>query len=102
MGEYLVKCFPSYPTKEAALEAAIEQIRLSRQGMPQGINSSGEQREAKKVWLSNLTMSKYHPPLPAHIEQQRIIDEQLRYAKYLAKGISSSGYGYGEGRNMGD
>ncbi|AFH95155.1 hypothetical protein [Providencia stuartii] len=70
--------------------------------MPQGINSSGEQLEAKKVWLSNLTMSKHYPPLPAHIEQQRITEKQLQYAKYLAKGISSGGYGYGEGRYMGD
>nr|ELR5112957.1 hypothetical protein [Providencia stuartii] len=102
MGEHLVKCFPSYPTKEAALEAAIEQIGLSRQGAPQNINASGKQREAIYLWHSNLTMSKYYPPLPAHIEQQRIIEEQLRYAKHLAKGISSSAYGYGEGRNMGD
>lgn len=102
MGEHLVKCFPSYPTKEAALEAAIEQIGLSRQGTPQNINASGRQREAIYLWHSNLTMSKYYPPLPAHIEQQRITEEQLRYAKHLAKGISSSAYGYGEGRNMGD
>lgn len=102
MGEYLVRCFPSYPTKESALEAAIEQIKQSRQGTPQNINASGKQREAIYLWHSNLTMSKYYPPLPAHIEQQRIIEEQLRYAKHLAKGISSDGYGYGEGRNMGD
>ncbi|WP_368884671.1 hypothetical protein [Providencia vermicola] len=102
MGKYLVKCFPSHSTKEQALKSAIEQIRLSRQGTPQNINASGRQREAIYLWHSNLTMSKYYPPLPAHIEQQRITEEQLRYAKHLAKGISSSGYGYGEGRNMGD
>ncbi|MEK2481873.1 hypothetical protein AAAA28_01680 [Providencia stuartii] len=102
MGEYLVRCFPSHKSFDAALQFALKDMGLSRQGMPQNINASEKQREAMHLWHSNLTMSKYYPPLPAHIEQQRIIDKQLRYAKYLAKGISSSGYGYGEGRNMGD
>ncbi len=102
MGEYLVRCFLSHVTYEAALSSAIEQIELSRRGKPKSINESRAQREATRIWLSNLTMSKYHPPLPNHIEQQRFIEEQRRYAKFLAKGISSGGYGYGEGRNMGD
>lgn len=54
MGKYLVRCFPSHPIKEVALNSAIEQIKLSRQGKPQDINASGKQREAtneyKKVW----------------------------------------------------
>lgn len=102
MGKYLVRCFPSHPTKEVALNSAIEQIKLSRQGKPQDINASGKQREATSVWQSNLAMSKFFPPLPGHIEQQRIAEDLMRYARYIAKGIAPDNYGYGEGRNMGD
>ncbi|HHR6030741.1 TPA: hypothetical protein ACS70C_002857 [Providencia alcalifaciens] len=102
MGEYLVRRFPSSPTREAALNSAIKQIKLSRQGKPKNINASGKQREATKVWQSNLAMSKFFPPLPVHIEQQRIVEDLMRYARYIAKGIAPDNYGYGEGRNMGD
>lgn len=102
MGEYLVRHFPSSPTREVALNSAIEQIKLSRQGKPKNINASGKQREATRVWLSNLAMSKFFPPLPDHIEQQRIAEDLMRYARYIAKGIAPDNYGYGQGRNMGD
>lgn len=102
MGKYLVRCFPSHPTKEAALKSAIAQIKLSRQGKPKNINASGKQREATDVRQSNLTMSKFFPPLPGYIEQQRINEDLMRYARYIAKGIAPDNYGYGEGRNMGD
>ncbi len=102
MGEYLVRRFPSSPTREVALNSAIKQIKLSRQGKPKNINASGKQREATRVWQSNLAMSKFFPPLPDHIEQQRIVEDLMRYARYIAKGIAPDNYGYGEGRNMGD
>lgn len=85
MGEYLVRCFPSYPTKEAALEAAIKQIGLTRQGKPQNVNASGEQRRAAAVWGSNLTMSQYFPPLPEHIQQQRKQEHLAMYARHLSR-----------------
>ena len=92
MGKYLVRCFPSHKSFDAALQFALKDMGLSRQGMPQGINISGEQCKAKKVWLSNLTMSKYFPPLPEHMKQQRKDADLNRYAKYLSRGVVSDPY----------
>lgn len=87
MGEYLVRCFPSHKTKEAALESALQQMGLAKKGKPQNINASGKQREAARAWESNLKISQYFPPLPEHIQQQRNQKELARYARYLAKGV---------------
>ncbi|HHR6131508.1 TPA: hypothetical protein ACS72K_003140 [Providencia alcalifaciens] len=102
MGEYLTRCFPMHSTYEEALASAIEQIKSSRQGKPQNIEASRKMREATNVWQSNLAISKFFPPLPDHIEQQRIAEDRMRYARYIAKGVAADNYGYGEGKNMGD
>lgn len=92
MGEYLVRCLPSYPTREAALEGALKQMGLCKVGKPQGMAASMKQREAHEVWVSNLRMSKYFPPLPDHMKQQRIDADLDRYAKYLSRGVVSDPY----------
>lgn len=96
MGKYLIPAFPSHKSKDAALKYAFSMIDedIERRRVrdltgdeikPVERISTLETAHAALVKSQNLEMSQLHPPLPEHIQSQRIQADLERYARYLFK-----------------